>query len=402
MTKRIGEDWKRFRDVISGRTRKKLRELIKSGAIVKNRGKNGKITISIPRIDIPHIVFGDNKRGLKRGPGKEGDVIGRDPVKGDGQGQKAGEEHAEGITISLDMEDVLKFMKDELQLPELKPKPNQTYDEVQKKYNDISKIGPESLRHTRRTMQEALKRAAMTGQLGKPKKFSGSEVPMEMITLINSDRRYRQYKEIKIPSSNAVIFFARDCSASMSAYHCEVVSDMSWWLDAWIRQYYSKVERCYFIHDTLAEEVDEEKFYRYRQGGGTKVSSVFEAIAHQLENRFSPDAYNIYIFYFTDGDNWGDDNQHLINVIKEKLPNKIVNLIGISQILPHSSTDSVKSHIDNSIRTGVLPKDGIVTVQIGKENSGGYGFMMPPNIEDRDIQIIEGVKRLLGKQKTEN
>lgn len=64
MTKRIGEDWKRFRDVISGRTRKKLRELIKSGAIVKNRGKNGKITISIPRIDIPHIVFGDNKRGF--------------------------------------------------------------------------------------------------------------------------------------------------------------------------------------------------------------------------------------------------------------------------------------------------------------------------------------------------
>jgi len=47
MPRRIHEDWQHFRDVISGRIRKALKKFIKSGQIVKNRGKNGKISINI-------------------------------------------------------------------------------------------------------------------------------------------------------------------------------------------------------------------------------------------------------------------------------------------------------------------------------------------------------------------
>ena len=111
-------------------------------------------------------------------------------------------------------------------------------------------------------MLEALKRLAMSGDMDKLHYLPDVREPIRMITPINSDRRYRQYTEIKIPSSNAVIFFARDCSGSMDDYRCDVVSDMSWWIDCWIRRFYDRVERCYFVHDTEAEEVDEDTFYK--------------------------------------------------------------------------------------------------------------------------------------------
>ena len=120
--RRIEEDHKSFRDVVGGRIRKALRKWIKTGNIFRNRGKNGKLSIPIQRIDIPHIVFGENPNGVGRGNVKPGDVIGKDDQKGEGQGNQAGQEEAEGIVINLDMEEVLKFMQEELALPNLKPK----------------------------------------------------------------------------------------------------------------------------------------------------------------------------------------------------------------------------------------------------------------------------------------
>ena len=118
--RRIDSDHKDFRDVVSGKIRKALKKFVKTGSIFKNRGKGGKIQISIPRIDIPHIVYGDNNSGVGRGNVKPGDVIGKDDPK-NGQGNQAGQEEGEGITISIDMEELLQFMQDELQLPNLKP-----------------------------------------------------------------------------------------------------------------------------------------------------------------------------------------------------------------------------------------------------------------------------------------
>ena len=128
MPRRIEEDHSQFRDVISGKIRKALKKFVKSGQITRARGKNGKISINIPKIDIPHIVYGQGDSGIKRGEGKEGDVIGQDPKKG--KGNQAGQDSVEGISISLDLEEVLKFMQDELGLPNVKPKPSEIFDEI--------------------------------------------------------------------------------------------------------------------------------------------------------------------------------------------------------------------------------------------------------------------------------
>jgi uncharacterized protein len=404
MPKRIQEDHKKFRDVISGRTRRELKRLISNGGLVRRRPKGGKMTISIPQIDIPHFVFGDNGEGIGRGPGKEGDVVGRDPQPGQGEGG-AGEDPGEGINITIDMDDVYRLMEEDLELPRMKPKPNETFESVKIRYNDISKVGLNSLRHPRRTMMEAMKRLAMTGEMDKLQYVNNSKIPMKIITPINNDFRYRQFKEIKIPSSNAVIFFARDCSGSMDDYRCDIVSDMSWWIDCWIRRYYKRVERCYFVHDTRAQEVNEEEFYSYRYGGGTMCSSAFRSIADQLENRFPPSNFNVYIFYFSDGDNWGGDNQKMVEIIKEELGPDRINMIGISQICSWRYQDSVKAYIDDSLKNGKLNKDYLRTAGIGQDEEasdsdtnsfgGNWGYSPDLSEEDRNSQIIGAIKRLL-------
>ncbi|MEI7486651.1 MAG: DUF444 family protein [Chryseobacterium sp.] len=391
--RRIEEDHKDFIDVVSGKLRKALKKFIKSGQIVKSRGKRGKISISIPKIDIPQILYGDNGNGTGRGKGKDGDVIDKGK-KGKGNGNGAGQDESEGITISLDLEEVLKFMQGELELPNLKPKVSDTFDEVKIKYNNISLVGPESLRHNRRTFLEALKRQAADGTINDLEIVPGCKDPIKAIKPIKRDKRYRQYKEIKVPSSNALIIYARDGSGSMDQQKCEIVSDMAWWIDVWIRRFYKRVDRLFVWHDSSAMEVDEEKFYNYRFGGGTTCSSALKFISKQFENRYPPEKWNIYVFYFTDGDNWEEDNQIFINTLKESFGERIVNLVGITQILPWNYANSIKNVVDQALEKGDLNRENIKTTEI---NSEGGAVLTE---EKRNQQILEAIQKLMGSDKS--
>lgn len=396
MPRRIEEDHKDFRDVVSGKIRKSLKKFIKSGQIVRNKGKNGKISISIPQIDIPHFVHGTNNEGLSRGEGEKGDVIGQDPQKGKG---KAGQGESQGIMINLSLEEVLKFMQEELQLPNIKKKPNQTYDEVKIKYNKISLVGPESLRHNRRTLMQTLKRQAAEGTLDKLSYVPGLKDPVRVLKPISEDKRYRKFNEIQIPSSNALIIFARDGSASMDTEKCEIVNDMAWWLDVWIRRFHDRVEKMYVWHDVSAAEVDEDKFYKYRFGGGTACSSAFDFVSKQFENRYPPNKWNIYVFYFTDGDNQKEDNETFLTTLKEKFSSNIVNFVGITQILPYNygSNDSIKEIVDEAVKSSELNKDYFRTVEIAPDNAGrSFGGGSGMSEEERNRKVLQAIKTLLG------
>lgn len=392
MPRRIDEDHKEFHDVYGGRKRKELKKYIKNGSIFRSRGKDGKIILTIPKIDIPHIVYGDNgSGGIGRGEGEKGKVIGKDKDKGDGKGNKAGQDEGEGIDIAVDLEEILKFMQEELQLPDMKPKPSDTYDEIIKKYNNISLVGPESLRHNSRTLKQALKRQCADGTINKLHQIPGFANPIKLITPINSDKRYRQFNEIKLPSSNAVIFFARDGSASMDQQKCDIVSDMSWWIDVWIRKFYKRVEHVYVWHDTQAKEVDEKKFYKYRYGGGTTCSSALKLISKMFENRFNPIKWNIYLFYFTDGENWDGDNDLFIKTLKEEFNPAIVNMVGVTQILAYNYDNSLKQAIDSNTF------DNVKTTQIGVPAHSSS--LVQLSEEDRNSQIKNAIVELLGKDK---
>lgn len=391
MPRRIDSDHKDFQDVYGGIRRKELKKFIKNGSIFRNRGKNGKIVVTIPRIDIPHIVYGESGEGVGRGKGEQGDIIGRDPQKGDGKGNKAGQDAGDGIDVAVDLEEVLQFMQDELDLPDMRPKPSDTYEEVVKKYNNISLVGPESLRHNVRTLKQALKRQCSDGSIHKLHEIPGFAQPVRLITPINSDKRYRQFNEIKIPSNKAVIFFARDGSASMDQYKCDIVSDMSWWIDVWIRRFYEKVERVYVWHDTEAKEVDEKKFYKYRYGGGTTCSTALKLISDMFENRYDPIKWNIYLFYFTDGENWDGDNEVFCSMINKQFSPNLVNLVGITQILPWKYEDSLKKNVDDKCKS-----KNIRTTSVGTAGTS------PANEEGRDKAIKGAISDLLGRKNNKN
>lgn len=388
MPRRITEDWKHFRDIVSGKVREALKKFIK-GKIVRARAKDGEISITIPEIEQPHLVYGNNDEGIGRGKGKKGDVLKKDPEKGD----KAGNEHSEGIKITLDLEEVLKFMQEDLALPNLKPKENGTYDDVEIKYNNISLVGPESLRHNRKTFLQAIKRQISMGTLDELSYVPGCKDPIRIITPWPDDKRYRQYNEVKLPSSNALIVYARDGSGSMDEQKCEIVSDMAWWIDVWIRRFYKRVESMYVWHDSEAIEVDQDKFYKLRMGGGTICSSAVKFIAKQFENRFPPIKWNIYVFYFTDGENWAGDNEVFIKTLKEKYPDSVVNLVGITQILAMNYEGTLKKDLDEAIKDGKLDKDVIKTTSIG---TGVITFTE----ESRNEQVLKAIKSLLGTKKT--
>lgn len=400
MPKRIQRDWGEFREVVSGKIREALKHRLKTGQIFKNRGRDGKISITIPKLDLPQFVYGKAKAGIGRGPGKIGDVVGKDDDKG--KGPKAGQGSAEGIDVQVTLEEVLKFLKDELGLPNLKPKPSETFEEVKKRYNSLSRTGPDSLIHFRRSMRNCLKRQMAMGQMKKVL-LPGFLEAMPLLQMINDDIRYRQYTEKRIPISNAIIFFARDGSGSMDQYKCEIVSDMAWWIDIWIRSFYKRTERVYIWHDSEAQEVGEEFFYHHRYGGGTTCSSATKLIGKLLDHRYPPEKYNIYVFYFSDGENWQADNEVFVKTLQEDIGPEKVNFIGCTQILAWAGMETLNGYVQAAIDKKQLDADFIRLASVGpKERSasmGYYGSGSAMTDEERDEQIKQAIKTLLGTGK---
>lgn len=397
MPQRIGEDHHEFRQVVSGRVREELKKFIKTGKIFRQRGKDGKIGVTIPRIDLPHFVFGKPQEGVGRGPGKKGDVIGKDPGKK--KGDKAGEDPADGITVSVDLEYILRLLKEELQLPNLKPKQNQTYEEDRMIYNGIAKIGPNSLLHKRRTLRETMKRMAALGTLDNKVMLQGLTEAVPVLLPINDDRRYRQYNVIKKPSNNALIVYMRDGSGSMDPFKCDIVSDIAWWLDLYIRSYYKKTESVYLWHDTEAKVVSQEVFYNLRYGGGTKCSSALQLFTKLIDKggRYPPSKWNIYGFYFGDGENQFGDNLTFCKLIRKDLGPDKVNLLGVTQILhAWQFEDSLKSYVDKQLEQGKLFNDHVRTASVDKAEGAAWHETIKDD-EKRDEAIKKALKDLLGK-----
>jgi uncharacterized sporulation protein YeaH/YhbH (DUF444 family) len=232
-----------------------------------------------------------------------------------------------------------------------------------------------------------MKRLCGTGEINNLYEIPGVKDKVKMINPINSDKRYRQYKEIKFPSSNAVVIFARDASGSMDDRKVSVVSDMAYWIDTYIRNFYERVERLYVWHDVAAHEVDAKDFYRIRNGGGTTCSTALDLVAKQFENRFPPNNWNIYFFYFTDGENYDNDNEVFVSLLKKEFGQNIVNLVAVTQIGAYAYNHSVAESVEKAIVEGDL-EDNVVVAEIP--------FDVINSEERRNEAILKAIKDILG------
>jgi uncharacterized sporulation protein YeaH/YhbH (DUF444 family) len=94
------------------------------------------------------------------------------------------------------------------------------------------------------------------------------------------------------------------------------------------------------------------------------ISSAYKLCVELVNKRFPPEQWNIYALHFSDGDNWGEDDNVCLKVLREKLL-PMVNLFGYSQVTsPYGSgrfIDTLRRHgsADNLVATEVGNRDAI-------------------------------------------
>jgi len=294
----VEKDHARFRDIVKGAVRKNLKRYISRGEILGREGKKT-VSIPVPQIEIPRFKFGgEGQSGVGQGDGEEGEAIGAGQQQG-GAG-KAGDqpgEHALEVEFSID--DLAEILGEELELPRIQPKGTATLKTARQKYSGIARVGPESLRHFRRSYREALRRQISAG-------LYDPDDPYVLVT--RDDRRYRSFKLHMSQESNAVIIYMMDVSGSMGEEQKQIVRIEAFWIDTWLRHNYQGIQSRYIIHDARAREVDRDTFFRTKESGGTMISTAYSLCAQMLDAEYPSEEWNVYPFHFSDGDNWSSDD----------------------------------------------------------------------------------------------
>ena len=368
MSLKIDQDHSRFRNIVRGRIRQNLRKYISSGEMIGRKGKD-LVSIPIPQIDIPRFRFGDKQQGgAGQGEGDAGDPVGGEPGDEPGDGHKAGKgagDHIVEVDVTLD--ELAAILGEELELPDIRDKGKSKIINEKDRYTGVRRVGPESLRHFRRTYREALKRQIAMGQYAKDR---------PVIVPIPDDKRYRSWKTEAEPVANAVIIYMMDVSGSMGDEQKEIVRIESFWIDAWLQKQYKGLESRFIIHDAVAREVDRDTFFHTRESGGTMISSAYKLCAQLIDDHYPPHEWNIYPFHFSDGDNWSmDDTLACVEILKQKVLGR-VNMFAYGQVeSPYGSGQFIKDLRDH----------------FGKDER-----VVTSEIRDKDA-IVGSIKEFLGK-----
>ncbi|MBA4392853.1 MAG: hypothetical protein C0407_04805 [Desulfobacca sp.] len=119
--------------------------------------------------------------------------------------------------------------------------------------------------------------------------------------------------------SQAMVFFVRDYSGSMSGKPTELVVTQHVFIYSWLLfQYDRQVETRFILHDTEAKEVPDFNAYSSLSvAGGTKVVSAYRLINEMVEKENLARDYNIYVFHGTDGDDWDADGKETIPELRK-------------------------------------------------------------------------------------
>jgi sporulation protein YhbH len=301
-------DSKRHRERIREAIKENLHELIAEENIISSSGKK-QIKIPIRYLDSWRFKFGKNNKGkgVGHGEGNPGDIIARENAHG--RGDKAGQEPGEDIyEEEVDIEELIELMLEDLDLPWLEEKEKSVEIETEETvFQDIAEKGLPANIDKRRTIMENLKRNALKGKM----RIGGFEL---------NDLRYKVWEQVIEKHSNASVILIMDRSGSMDSEKKFIVKSFFWWMVRFLEKKYSRVQLVFIAHDTEAREVEEENFFSIAESGGTVVSSGFKLAKQIVEDRFPTTIWNNYVFAFSDGDNWPDDNHKCLEYVKGLMP----------------------------------------------------------------------------------
>lgn len=311
------------------RHNEKVREILKKslGDVVANEDiitadKNKIVKVPVRGLELPRIRFdpNDQKRvGQGQGGSQQGDVIGRQPLPGEGEGsgKEAGQQPGvDFYEAEFTIDELAEMVFADLHLPNMLDKGAKQVPSDVMDFNTITKRGLAGNLDRKRTILQAMRRQAREGD------SSGK------LTITEDDKRFKSWEIVTEPQRNAVIFAMRDVSGSMGEFEAYICRSFYFWMLRFLRTKYNSCEIVFITCHTEAKEVSENAFFSLGESGGTRMSSAYALAIDIIGKRYNPREWNIYPFLFSDGYNWGD--QECVELVRRML--KFVNLIGYGEI----------------------------------------------------------------------
>ncbi|MBK8977314.1 MAG: DUF444 family protein [Planctomycetes bacterium] len=362
--RKIDQDHTRFRDIVRGRIKRDLRKYVTSGELIGRQGKRY-VSIPLPQIQLPRFRYGKNQKGgVGQGEGDVGEAV---PGQEPGQGEAGEQEGQHSLEVDVSLQELAAILGEELELPHIEPRGKKAIRTRAGRFTGISRTGPKSLRHFKRTFKEALKRQISAGTY---------DPHNPIVVPIEEDHRYRFLSTRDEPQASAVVIYMMDVSGSMGREQKEIVRIEAFWIDTWLRSQYRNLEVEYIVHDAAAHVVDQHTFFHLRESGGTKISSAYELCLRVIEDKYPASEWNIYPFHFSDGDNWSSrDTERCVDLLR-------------SNLLPASNQFSY-GQVKSAYGSGQFKKD--LDQALGREEK-----LVTSDILDRD-GILPSIKTFLGK-----
>lgn len=327
---RGARDWLRHNQKVRDAVRERLPDLVAGSDVLSRPGDR---TLRVPVKFLEHYRFRLRDRsegsGAGQGAGRPGDVLRRTrPGKRAGdQGEGGSEEGELQFVLELKVDDIVDWIWEEMQLPELKPKSSDALLDEQMIREGWGRRGPRSLLDRRRTVKEAIKRR---GAQSDPLPFT------------DEDLRYRQLARRRRPATNAVVAFVLDVSASMDDTRRRLAKGFFFWAMQGLRRQYGHMEAVFIAHTNEAWEFSEEEFFQVMGTGGTVASTAFRLALQIFGQRYHTGQYNGYLFYASDGDNFADDLGEARAALSELCG--LLNFIGFVET-PRNPLEASKSEM---------------------------------------------------------
>src|SRR5713226_6597169 len=146
-------------------------------------GKKGKdlVSIPLPQIELPQFRYGQKgSGGVGQGEGDPGQPL--TAPDGEGEGGAGDQPGGHILEVDLTLEELADILGEELGLPRIEPRGKKNVVTQKDKYSSIRNVGPESLRHFKRTYKRALKRSISAGTYNPDR---------PIIVPIREDKQYR-------------------------------------------------------------------------------------------------------------------------------------------------------------------------------------------------------------------
>jgi uncharacterized sporulation protein YeaH/YhbH (DUF444 family) len=300
---------KRYKDAI----RSQVHDYVKDTKIKDIKNKFNKIKIKKNDLLEPSFSF-DPKQGthqhistgnkqfqkhdkLKKAQGASGQGNGK------GQGGKSDDPNYDDLTFTLTKDEFFDLFFDDLGLPNFIKQAFRKEYRLKFKRAGYTKVGSYAKLNLKKTFEHALMRKIAA-------KNSQKSVPF----LDDIDLRYNLFIKQPIYVGKAVMFCVMDISGSMTSQHRFLAKNFYLLLYLFLEKVYNDVTIHFIVYHQVAYEVDEEKFFKVGENGGTEASCALLRVEEIIKEKYADGNTNLYLAHTSDGDNWDTDNEAFATV----------------------------------------------------------------------------------------